>query len=145
MNGAADPVFLALVAAGGVVGAWLRYALLRLALAGRGGSRPLFDPRIATLAANLMACVLLGGLLTVDVAVTRPDDIGALAVRAFGITGVCGSLSTFSTLCAEIVGPLRRKRFQHTALYVLAHLIGGPLALGLGCLLGLLVGDRLGG
>jgi fluoride exporter len=145
MNGAADPVFLAMVAAGGGVGAWLRCALLRLALAGGGGGRPLFDPRIATLAANLLACVLLGGLLSVDVAATRPDGVGALAVRAFGITGVCGSLSTFSTLCAEIVGPLRRKRFQRTALFVLAHLVGGPLALGLGFLLRPLVGDLLGG
>lgn len=144
MSAALDPLVLGAVAAGGVGGAWIRYALLRLALPGSASRRPAFDPRIATLAANLLACLLLGGLLSIDVSAGPPGDLRPLAVQSFGITGVCGSLSTFSTLCAELVGPLRRVRFGPSGLFLLAHLLGGPLALGLGLRLGPLLCARFG-
>lgn len=137
MTGAFDLLPLSAIAAGGIVGAWTRYALLRLALAEGEGRWWPFDPRIATLAANLLACALLGGLLAAEASGPASDDLRALAFRAFGITGVCGSLSTFSTLCAQVVEPLRHKQLGRTALFVLAHVVGGPLAF--------LFGGRLGG
>lgn len=124
----------AAIAAGGATGAVLRGLLARAATSPSARSRPRFDPALATLIANLGACALLGAwnagaeLRDASLSGTIPD-----ALSAFVAIGVCGSLSTFSTLCADATrlaraGP-RSEGLRRATGYLLAHLAGGPLAL----------------
>ena len=77
---------LSLVAAGGALGASLRYLLL--VLSGRFGLLPWWS----TLTANLLGCLLLGALL--ELLPTREW-------RLLITTGCLGALTTFSTLIWE--------------------------------------------
>ena len=98
----------------------------------RNGRRFAADPVWATLAANLLGCFLLGGLLSLP-SRFEPEAHGlGAALLAFGTTGVCGSLSTFSTLCADAVRRARAGPRRTALAYLLAHIAGGPLALWLG-------------
>lgn len=135
MNESLDGIVLAAIAAGGVVGAWLRWLLLRIASRIPVGGRPGIDPGHATLAANLLACGLLGWLVSTPWLAKLSSEAARAALPAFAITGVCGSLSTFSTLCADAMGQARRGSRGRAALYLLAHVAGGPLALWSGSLL----------
>jgi fluoride exporter len=127
-----DGLFWAAVAVGGVGGAWIRWSLARLVTrASRGRPRP-FDPGWATLGANLLGCFLLGGFLSLP-SLSEPGAQGLRAAfPAFATIGLCGSLSTFSTLCADAVRRVRVGRGRRAMIYVLAHIVGGPLALWLG-------------
>jgi len=120
------------IAAGGVLGAWVRWSMARLVtLDGTGRAKP-FDPGWATLCANLLGCFLLGGFLSIP-SLVEPEAQGLrAALPAFATTGVCGSLSTFSTLCADTVRRARAGPWPGSLLYLVAHLAGGPLALWLG-------------
>lgn len=107
------------IALGGAVGAVLRSSITRLFVAAsprrlRTGDDA-WDPAWATLLANLTACLLLG-------LVTR--SAGLLA--AFAGVGVCGALSTFSTLCADVRRLTAGGRRPAAALYLAGHLVGGP-------------------
>lgn len=125
------------IAAGGAAGAVLRGLLARAAASPSRGRRPQFDPSLATLAANLGACALLGAF-TARAELAGPEASGGFAgaLSAFVAIGFCGSLSTFSTLCADAVRLARaepRPRGTGRAIgYLLAHLAGGPLALAAG-------------
>ena len=136
MNESLDGIILAAIAAGGVLGAWLRWTLLRIAARIPVGGRQGIDPGHATLAANLLACGLLGGLVSTPWLAAVSSEAARAALPAFAITGVCGSLSTFSTLCADATGQARRGSRGRAALYLLAHVVGGPLAFWSGSLLG---------
>lgn len=121
------------IACGGAVGAVLRGSLARLAAAPAGADRPRFDPALATLAANLAACCLLGAA-TISDATTLPFLSGGPAgsLRAFTTVGLCGALSTFSTLCGDAVRLGRSGTRGPVLGYLLLHLVGGPLAFVLG-------------
>ena len=73
----------ALVFAGGAAGSALRLALVGM---------PPLGWMTASLVANVVACFAIGWL-----AAARPSA----RAMAFGATGFCGGLSTFSTLAAE--------------------------------------------
>ncbi len=124
------------IAAGGVAGTWIRWSLARLATGASAAGASRFDPAWATLAANLLACVLLGALLSLP-SPSEPASGGLLAAAlpAFATTGVCGSLSTFSTLCADAVRKARAAPGRGAFVYLSAHLAGGPLALWLGSMI----------
>lgn len=128
MTSPLDGLVLTAIAAGGVLGAWIRWTLLRIAARFPAGSARGIDPGYATLAANLLACALVGWLITAPWPAAFDSERARAVLPAFAITGVCGSLSTFSTLCADAVGSARRGGRARTALYLLAHLAGGPLA-----------------
>jgi CrcB protein len=121
------------IAAGGAVGAVLRGLLARLAAAPSTGTGPRFDPAVATLVANLTACALLGGW-TASAEAARAVGADAVpgALSAFVTIGLCGSLSTFSTLCADAARLLGTRPGLRgggrASAYLLAHLAGGPLA-----------------
>jgi fluoride ion exporter CrcB/FEX len=128
MTSVHDALTWAAVAAGGSGGALLRWTLLRAATR--------IDPGWATLCANLLACGLLGA--TGSMSAFSGPTAGRLAeaASAFWTAGVCGSLSTFSTLCADAfrqAGSVPRRRLFG---FLAAHLLGGPLAHRLGSLLG---------
>ena len=119
-----DASLWAAVGAGGLVGALLRWALLR------GLVR--LDPGWATLTANLLACALLGAVGSGDTPPEAdPAGLGA-ASTLFWTTGLCGSLSTFSTLCADAFRQVRAGSRLRLAGILAGHLLGGPLAYVLG-------------
>ncbi|MEB3265788.1 MAG: CrcB family protein [Cyanobacteriota bacterium] len=109
---------LALVAAGAIPGAWLRWRLQEI----NGGDR------VGTVMANLLGCLLLGVVLA------RPIGSGRLAL-AVGI-GFCGSLTTFSTLMLQLVQVARAGRADTAAGLLLASLVGGVALVALGHAIG---------
>ena len=86
-----------LVAAGGALGALLRYAVSGLALRVLGSSFPW-----GTLVVNLSGCLLIG------LAWGFAEESGlSPAVRIFFMTGVLGAYTTFSTFGIETVNLFR--------------------------------------
>jgi CrcB protein len=110
------------VAAGAVLGAWLRW-LLGVFLNQTGASIP-----AGTLAANLV-----GGLLA-GMALAWFDAHPSVhpGWRLFAVTGFLGALTTFSTFSAESLALVQRgawlAAFAHSALHLLGCL--GAAALG---------------
>jgi CrcB protein len=105
-------VGLALVAAGGGLGSLLRFGLDRWIGAW---------PPLGTLAANVLACFLLGLLLYEAHLADRLSPETRLLLG----TGFCGSLSTYSTFAAETASlpPLP------AATYVAGTYVSGVLAI----------------
>lgn len=110
---------LAAIFAGGALGAVLRIALSRLPVAG-APSWPWI-----TLAVNLAGAFALGYLAT------RLQERLPLSTyrRPFLGTGVCGALTTFSTLQVELLKMLDAHRYGLAAGYVAVSLVGGYLAI----------------
>lgn len=107
-----------LVAAGAVPGAWLRFAVVNH-----------LEPRLprrhwGTVLVNLLACFLLGALLSLQ----GRGQVGSAAALLVG-TGFLGSMSTFSSLAAELEACLARGERREPLLLVSASLLGGLLAL----------------
>ncbi|MBK7947855.1 MAG: CrcB family protein [Deltaproteobacteria bacterium] len=137
MIGVSDTTHWISIAAGGAAGAVLRGLLARAAASPSPDRMPRFDPALATLAANLGACALLGAWTAeAELAGAAASSGFPGALSAFVAIGFCGSLSTFSTLCADAIRLARaepRPRGAGRAFgYLLAHLAGGPLALAAG-------------
>lgn len=125
------------VALGGALGAVLRGVVYRLfvevqaAGASEAAQAPA-DRRLgrATLVVNVTGSFLLGLLLTF-----WTDDATGESARAFWTTGFCGSLTTFSTFCADTVG-LAGSHGRRTMLgFVLANALLSVLGLTAGLLL----------
>jgi CrcB protein len=105
---------LAVIFAGGCVG-----ALLRAALGEAIGGDPAMWPW-ATLTANLLGAFALGWINTVLTA----DDIG----RPLLGTGICGALTTFSTLQLELLRMLERGDGGEAAAYLGVSVVAGLAA-----------------
>jgi fluoride exporter len=86
-----DPVGVAAVSAGGVLGALARYGLA-VAWPHDGAGLPW-----ATLATNVSGCLLIGVLLTALAETSRPPRLA----RPFLGVGVLGGFTTFSTYAVE--------------------------------------------
>jgi fluoride exporter len=110
---------IAAIFAGGALGALARAALGR-ALAVEPGAWPW-----ATFLVNVAGAALLGW------AVTRLQERLPLSAyrRPFLGTGVCGALTTFSTLQVELLGMLDAGRVGLAAAYAAASLAAGFAAL----------------
>lgn len=131
------------IAVGGALGALGRFALAKaIARTSRAGSAPI-DAGHATWLANTLACFLLGALtafaaaspLALTPTPAEPPPSHAVhfpTLSALGATGFCGSLSTFSTLCADLVRVARAGHHGRLAVFALAHLAGGPAAFAAG-------------
>jgi len=123
------------IAAGGALGATARWLIA--GLAARTARRMRSGVALAggTLAVNLLACGLFGGLTASGLASTEAGaattdvESGRVALGAFLATGFCGSLSTWSTLCLDAVRLGRAHPPVATSLYLLAHVLGGSAAL----------------
>ncbi len=109
---------LAAIFAGGFVGALARAALAQ-SLSTSAGEWPW-----ATFAVNLAGAALLGFFITRLQERLPPS----LYRRAFLGTGLCGALTTFSTVMVELVQMLEADRVALAATYACASLVGGLAA-----------------
>jgi fluoride exporter len=100
-----------LVAAGALAGAPVRLLVSRLA-ARRGR-----DPALGTLAVNVAGSAVLGVLLGLG-------DVPAVVVALVG-TGFCGTLTTFSTLGADVVRLVAERAVGRALGYAAASVVLG--------------------
>jgi len=108
---------LAAIYVGGMVGALARVGLAQAAPNGAGGWP------WATFAANMAGALLLGYFVTRLQERLPPSSYP----RPFLGTGLCGALTTFSTLQLELFGMLDTGRLGLACAYVVATLAGGFL------------------
>jgi len=114
------PIALALVAiaAGAVLGAWLRWGLSYW-----------LNPRLPSLPLGTLASNLIGGYL-VGIAAAILVALPSLspAWRLFCVTGFLGALTTFSTFSAESVVLLQGAQWGAALLHIVLHLVGSIVA-----------------
>lgn len=109
---------LVAIFAGGFIGAIARSALAR-SLAVAPGRWPW-----ATFAANLLGAALLGYFITRLQERLPPS----MYRRSFLGTGICGALTTFSTMMVELLGMLEASRLGLALAYGSASVAGGLAA-----------------
>jgi CrcB protein len=113
-----DPRELGAIFAGGFVGAVARAALVQ-SLPSAAGSWPW-----ATFAVNLAGAALLGYFITRLQERLPPSTYR----RSFLGTGICGALTTFSTMMVELLGMLEGHDWALAAGYASASIVGGLAA-----------------
>jgi CrcB protein len=101
--------------AGGFIGTVARGALARSVIVGPGGWP------WATFAVNMLGAALLGYLITRLQERLPPS----LYRRALLGTGLCGGLTTFSTMMLELAKMIEAGRPELAAAYALASIAGG--------------------
>jgi CrcB protein len=116
-----DRMLAGAIALGGAIGAWARLGLAELWPA-RAGDWPW-----GTFAANLAGCALLGYASTRLMERLPPSTYRRPLVG----TGLCGGLTTFSTLHLEVVELGRDGHALLAAAYLVATIAAGLLALAL--------------
>ena len=121
-----DARALAVVAAGGAIGAMARYAI-DLAAEHLGVALPW-----ATLAINVVGCALMGVLVSYVLA----HPARHLLWRAFLGVGVLGGFTTYSAFAGDAVRLAETGTLATSAAYVMATLALGLLALWAGMSLG---------
>jgi fluoride exporter len=109
---------LAAIFTGGCIGALARAALAQSLPAGAG------EGPWATFTVNLCGAALLGYFVTRLQERLPPSRYS----RAFLGTGVCGALTTFSTVMVELVAMLEGGYVRLAVTYACASLAGGLLA-----------------
>jgi CrcB protein len=115
-----------LVALGAVPGAWLRFRMVNH-----------FEPMLprrhwGTLTVNLLACFMLGLLVSLEASCGE----GSRRLLLLLGTGFLGSFSTFSSFIGELHAVLRQRQLAEALLLVGSSVIGGLLAMALGLSLG---------
>jgi fluoride exporter len=116
-----DPRKLAAIYAGGVVGALIRVGLAEVASTGPG------QWPWATFAANMVGALLLGYFF----ALFRDHPAESLHHPFLGI-GVCGTLTTFSTMQLELYGMVDGGHLGLAAAYAAVTIAAGYLFVRLG-------------
>jgi CrcB protein len=115
---------IALVGLGGALGTAARYGLAQWLPAGGGLPR-------GTLIANLIGALILGVLL--EALARRGPDVGALRrARLLIGTGLCGGLTTYSTVAVETDLLIRAHREGLAAGYAAGTVLAGVALAGLG-------------
>jgi CrcB protein len=121
------------VGTGGAAGAILRGLIFRgveqWSPEATGGRLAGFGTARSTLIVNVAGSLLLGLLLG---HLPNPTAGASDPVLAFWVTGLCGSVTTFSTLCADAIGHARRGNRGHVVVLLLANTLLGIAALLLG-------------
>ena len=112
---------LLLVAAGGSIGAVLRYWIY-LAL------KPQPFP-YATLMINITGSFLLGIIMALSI---KETNILRESYKLFLATGICGGFTTFSTFSYENIYLLQEGKYNLAFIYILASVVAGITAAWLG-------------
>jgi CrcB protein len=112
----------AAIAAGAVLGAWLRFAL------GALFNRTLDSLPLGTLLANLLGGLMIGAAVAW---LARHPELSPLW-RLFAVTGFLGALTTFSTFSVESLELIQRGQIGWALAHSGLHLLGslGAAALG---------------
>jgi fluoride exporter len=92
----------------------------------------------ATLAVNLLGCLLIGALLAV-LAARRPDGG---PIQVFLGAGVLGGFTTWSAFALEVTDLVAAGRLLAAAGYVAVSVLGGVLAVAAGARAGRALGTR---
>jgi CrcB protein len=116
------PLRIAAIATGGALGTLARYGMDRALV-----PSPLGFPW-PTFTVNVAGSLLLGLIVTLVVERWPPTRF----VRPFGAIGFCGGFTTFSTLVVEASQRAQHGRVAMAAAYVVASLVAGVVAAGLG-------------
>ena len=103
-----------LIAAGGAIGAVLRYAVVIGASQWGGAGFP-----YGTIAVNIVGSLLLGVLAEVMSVLWHPSE----EIRVFLIVGVLGAFTTFSSFSLDTVSLIQRNEIGLAALYVAGTVI----------------------
>lgn len=114
---------LLFVMTGGAAGAALRYGIGLWLQGARWGHMPL-----ATLAVNLLGCLLLGLLMGLG----ERYSVLPRQVLLMLTVGVCGAFTTFSTFAADASKALWQGHTMASILYVVISVAGGILLFMLG-------------
>ncbi|MCX5946832.1 MAG: CrcB family protein [Cyanobacteria bacterium] len=115
-----------LVALGAVPGAWLRFRMVN-------HLQPMLPQRHwGTVAVNLLACFVLGLLVSLEASCGE----GSRRLMLLIATGFLGSFSTYSTFIAEIHSLLRQRNRAEALVLVVSSVAGGLLTLTIGLSLG---------
>jgi CrcB protein len=121
------------VATGGAAGAVLRGLIFRAieqwSPVEAGGRLAEFGAARSTLVVNMMGSLLLGSVVG---NLPNPTAGASDPALAFWVTGLCGTVTTFSALCADAIGLARRGNHVQVAVVVLANTMLGIAALMLG-------------
>lgn len=121
------------IGTGGAAGAVLRgiifRAVERWSPIDAGGRWAELGAARSTVAVNILGSFLLGCIVG---SIPAPTGTSGDPVLAFWVTGLCGAVTTFSTLCADAIGLARRNGGFHVAVVLLANTVLGIAALVLG-------------
>lgn len=112
----------AAIAAGAVLGAWLRFALGALL------NRSIEALPLGTLVANLLGGLLIGAAIAW---LARHPELSPLW-RLFLVTGFMGALTTFSTFSAESLELIQRGSLGWALAHTGLHLFGSLAAAAVG-------------
>lgn len=121
MSGISIPLAIGI---GGCVGALARYYLSELVVWVTGEDYWFYG----TLTVNLIGCLAIGGLTGV---VTHSDSLNP-ATQKFLITGIVGSLTTFSTFALDTLKLLQSGRSGEALLNLVCNLAAGVLLVWMG-------------
>ncbi|MEI7027856.1 fluoride efflux transporter FluC [Paenibacillus sp. y28] len=104
---------IVVVAAGGILGTWLRFKLA--GVLNRAFSSPV---PYGTLTVNLIGSFVIGWVM---------GSNAPLLLRNFVATGFCGALTTFSTLKLELLRLAQQRKWGSFAVYFLLTYVPGLL------------------
>jgi CrcB protein len=104
---------LALVFAGGIIGAPLRYLTDRAVQARHDSLFPW-----GTFTVNLIGCLILGALAGAGLALSAP-------LLVFLGTGFCGALTTYSTFSYETLRLVEQKAYFYATVNVVVSVLAG--------------------
>ncbi len=100
---------IAAIAAGGAIGALMRYGVNIAAIKALGEGFP-----YATMIVNTSGSFAIGALMIVLANAISPSD----TMRLFLVTGLLGAFTTFSTFSLDVVTLFQRGEIISTALYL---------------------------
>lgn len=105
---------IAAIAAGGAIGALMRYGVNITAVKALGHGFP-----YATITVNILGSFIMGVLIASFANLWHPSE----TVKVFLITGLLGAFTTFSTFSLDFANLVERGEYIHSGIYLSASII----------------------